>query len=60
MPYKLKHFGGGVKVVSPNHPHGFSKKPQMAAMAKKQLAAIQINAPAEKEGSFASKFKLRK
>lgn len=43
MPYKIKSTGGGSKVTSPNHPQGFSKKPQSKAMAKKQLAAIEAN-----------------
>jgi hypothetical protein len=47
MPYKLKRFGKGAKVVSPNHPQGFSKKPQTLRMAKKQLAAIKINTKGE-------------
>jgi len=43
VPYKIKKFGKGEKVVSPNHPQGFSKKPQTPEQAKKQMAAIQIN-----------------
>ena len=30
----------GAKVVSPNHPKGFSKKPMTMRMAKAQLRAI--------------------
>ena len=43
MPYKLKRFGRGAKVVSSNHPQGFSKKPQTLRMAKAQLRAIYAN-----------------
>jgi hypothetical protein len=47
MPYKLKRFGKGTKVVSPNHPQGFSKKPQTLRMAKKQMRAIYANTKGE-------------
>lgn len=43
MPYKIKKFGDGFKVTSPNHKSGFSKKPMSKARAKKQLAAIHAN-----------------
>lgn len=44
MPYKIKKFDGGYKVVTPNHPQGFSKKPMSKERAKRQLAAIKANA----------------
>jgi hypothetical protein len=40
MPYELRKFGKGMKVVSPNHPSGFSKKPMTKRMAYEQLKAI--------------------
>lgn len=43
MPYKIRVVKGGSKVTSPNHPHGFSKKPQSHEMAVKQLRAIAAN-----------------
>ena len=43
MPYKLKECKGGVKVTSPNHPQGFSKKPLTRLQALAQLRAIQVN-----------------
>ena len=43
MPYKLKKVKGGEKVVSPNHPGGFSKKPLSAKKAKAQMRAIYAN-----------------
>ena len=43
MFYKIKKFKGGEKVVSPNHPAGFSKKPQSHQQAVKQMRAIQAN-----------------
>lgn len=43
MPYKIKKASGGFKVTTPNHPQGFSKKPQTKQMAKKQMAAIRAN-----------------
>jgi hypothetical protein len=43
MPYELRKVKGGTKVVSPNHPQGFSKKPQTLRMAKAQLRAIYAN-----------------
>ena len=48
MPYKIKKSGSGEKVTSPNHPSGFSKKPQSKTTAKKQLAAIEANSKEEK------------
>ncbi len=45
MPYKVSPVkGGGFKVTSPNHPQGFSKKPQTKEQAEKQAVAIRINA----------------
>jgi hypothetical protein len=49
MPYRIVKSGKGAKVVSPNHPGGFSKHPQSEEMAKKQLAAIKINTKEESE-----------
>jgi hypothetical protein len=43
MPYKIKDSGGGFKVTSPNHPQGFSKKPQSKEMAIKQMVAIKMH-----------------
>lgn len=43
MPYKIAKSGGGFKVTSPNHPHGFSKHPQSKQMAIKQMVAIKMN-----------------
>ena len=44
MPYKIKKFGkGGYKVTSPNHPGGFSKKPQSKKQAIKQMVAIKMH-----------------
>jgi hypothetical protein len=43
MPYKLKKFGKGFKVVSPNHKSGFSKKPMTRREAVAQLRAIMVN-----------------
>lgn len=43
MPYKIKHRGSGFKVTTPNHPQGFSKKPQSHAKAVAQLRAIKMN-----------------
>jgi hypothetical protein len=40
MPYKVKQSGKGWKVVTPNHPRGFSKKPMSKARAQAQLKAI--------------------
>lgn len=40
MPYKLKCKGDKCKVVSPNHPKGFSKKPMTREQALKQMRAI--------------------
>ncbi len=52
MPYKIKDEGGGFKVTSPNHPHGFSKKPQSKEMAIKQMVAIKMHS---KEGDGGGK-----
>lgn len=49
MPYKIKKFKGGEKVTSPNHPQGFSKKPQSHAEAAAQMRAIQANTKGEKK-----------
>ena len=43
MPYKVSKRGGGFKVTTPNHPHGFSKKPMSKKKAGKQLAAIKMH-----------------
>ncbi len=43
MPYSIRVVKGGEKVVSPNHPHGFSKKPQSHEMAMRQERAILAN-----------------
>lgn len=43
MPYSLRRIKGGVKVVTPNHPNGFSKKPMTLRKAKAQLRAIMIS-----------------
>ncbi len=43
MPYKIVKRGSGYKVVTPNHPQGFSAKPVTKAAAEKQLAAIKAN-----------------
>jgi len=43
MPYKLRRVKGGAKVVSPNHPKGFSKKPLSLRKAHQQLKAIYAN-----------------
>jgi hypothetical protein len=43
MPYKLREAKGGYKVVSPNHPQGFSKKPMTHREAVAQLRAIMVN-----------------
>ncbi len=50
MPYKLKKVKGGTKVVSPNHPQGFSSKPQSKEMARKQFVAIMIHTGENKAG----------
>jgi hypothetical protein len=47
MPYKIVVVKGGEKVVSPNHPHGFSKRPQGHAKAVAQLRAIAANSHGE-------------
>lgn len=43
MPYKLRKYGKGFKVVSPGHKEGFSKKPMTRREAVAQLRAILIN-----------------
>ena len=43
MPYKIKKIGKNFRVTSPNHPKGFSKKPQSKAKALAQMRAIQAN-----------------
>jgi len=43
MPYKLRKFGKGYKVVSPNHPKGFSKKGLTRREAIAQMRAIIVN-----------------
>lgn len=47
MPYKVKKSGGGYKVTSAKHPHGFSKKPLSKERARKQQAAIYANTHGE-------------
>lgn len=49
MPYKISKKGGGEKVTSPNHPQGFSKKPQSHAKATAQLRAIEANTKGEEK-----------
>jgi hypothetical protein len=49
MPYKISKVKGGEKVVSPNHPKGFSKQPQSHAKAAAQMRAIQANTKDEGE-----------
>lgn len=48
MPYKISKSGGGYKVTTPNHPHGFSKKPQSHEQASAQLRAIMANTKEQK------------
>ena len=48
MPYKLKMMGKGAKVVSPNHPKGFSHKPMTLRAARAQLYLIMKNTKGEK------------
>lgn len=43
MPYKLKEVNGKTKVVSPNHPKGFSKKGMTRRQAIAQMRAIYAN-----------------
>lgn len=43
MPYSLRKFGKGYKVVSPNTPNGNSKKPLTLRNAKAQMRAIYSN-----------------
>ena len=43
MPFKLKQIGDGWKVVSPDHPQGFSKKPLPKKRAQAQLRIIKKN-----------------
>ena len=43
MPYKVKKSGDGFKVTSPNHPDGFSRKPQSKKQAEAQRRAIEAN-----------------
>jgi hypothetical protein len=50
VPYKIAKTGGGFKVTSPNHPHGFSKKPQSKEQAIKQVVAIKINSGEDEVG----------
>ena len=47
MPYKISKKGGGEKVTSPNHPQGFSRRPQSHAKAVAQLRAIEANTKEE-------------
>lgn len=47
MPYKVKKDKGGYKVTSPNHPQGFSKKPQSKKQAEAQRRAIEANTKGE-------------
>jgi hypothetical protein len=48
MPYHVEKKGEGFKVTSPNHPGGFSKKPQTKAQAEAQKRAIYANTKEEK------------
>jgi len=49
MPYPIKKVGSGFKVVSKNHPAGFSKKPQTKSQARAQQKALYANAAPAKE-----------
>jgi hypothetical protein len=50
MPYSIKKFPDGYRVVSPNHPGGLSKDPKSLEAAKKHLQAIRIHyQPADKD-----------
>jgi hypothetical protein len=44
MPYKVKKTGAGYKVTSPNHPKGFSSRPQTKTKAQAQQRALYANA----------------
>ncbi len=59
MPYKIKKKEGGYKVTTPNHPEGFSKKPQSKEGAIKQMVAIKENSGEEK-GEAKKKVGVRK
>ena len=50
VPYKVVKVKGGSKVVSPNHPHGFSKKPQTAKQAHIQQWIIEKNSGEDSSG----------
>ena len=41
MPFRIKKFGSGYKVVSPNHPEGHSKKPMTLKNAQAQLRIME-------------------
>jgi hypothetical protein len=41
MPYKVSKVDHGFRVTSPNHPQGFSKKPQTKKQAAIQAWIIQ-------------------
>lgn len=43
MPYKISKVKGGYKATSPNHPQGFSKKPQTKKEAAIQKWIIEKN-----------------
>lgn len=47
MPYKLRKIKQGFKVVSKNHPKGFSKKPLSLRQVQMQLRAIMANTKGE-------------
>jgi hypothetical protein len=44
MPYSIRKSGSGFKVVNKKTGHAFSKKPMTKEKAKKQEAALHINA----------------
>lgn len=50
MPYRIKKSGSGYKVVSPNHPGGFSKEPQSKEQALAQQRALYANSKDEAIG----------
>jgi hypothetical protein len=41
MPYSISQSGSGYKVTTPNHPQGFSKKPQTKKQASIQKWIIE-------------------
>ena len=54
MPYKVVKVKGGSKVVSPNHPQGFSKKPQTAKEVHIQQWIIEKNSGENSAGKKTS------